>query len=155
MDCLPHIRAFPRTLHWKALLPKYLTKICLYTVKKVCGFPVPSRDVSNQTNYSRSGRVWLVSSPLGTGKSITRFLQCVTPVQLSKGLIVYCNSINCTVIICDCAWRKGGGKGSIMSLQFDQLSFFRRFTIRPQIDHFPWGRSTVRVVLWPLPNSII
>jgi hypothetical protein len=38
-----------------------------YTVKKVSDFPVPIRDVTNQTlpgqelfNYSRPGRVWLV-----------------------------------------------------------------------------------------------
>jgi hypothetical protein len=44
-----------------------------YTVKKVSGFPVPSRDVTNETlpgseelNYSPSGRVWLVTSRLGT-----------------------------------------------------------------------------------------
>jgi hypothetical protein len=37
----------------------------MYTVKKVSGFPVPSRDVAYQTlpdreffNYSRSGGVW-------------------------------------------------------------------------------------------------
>jgi hypothetical protein len=41
-------------------------------------FPVPSRDVTNQTlpgrellNYSRPGRVWLVTCRLGTGKTIT------------------------------------------------------------------------------------
>ena len=50
------------------------------TVKKVIGFPVPSRDVTNQThpgrellNYFRRGRVWLVTSRLGTVKSITFF----------------------------------------------------------------------------------
>ncbi len=38
-----------------------------YTVKKVSDFPVPIRDVTNQTlpgqeslNYTRPGRVWLV-----------------------------------------------------------------------------------------------
>jgi hypothetical protein len=53
-----------------------------YTVKKVCGFPVPSRDVSvtNQTlpgreyfNYTQPERVRLVTSRLGTGKSINFF----------------------------------------------------------------------------------
>jgi hypothetical protein len=54
-----------------------------YTVKKVIVFPVPSRDVTNQTlpgrekfNYSRPGRFWLVTSRQGTGKTITFFLQC-------------------------------------------------------------------------------
>ncbi len=48
--------------------------------KKVIDFPVLSRDVTNQTlpgqekfNYSRPGRVWLVTSRLGTGKSIIFF----------------------------------------------------------------------------------
>ena len=51
-----------------------------YTVKKVIDFPVPSREVTNQTlpgrelfNYSRPGRVWLVTSRLGTEKAITFF----------------------------------------------------------------------------------
>jgi hypothetical protein len=46
-----------------------------YTVKKVTYFPVPSRDVTNQTlpgrelfNISRPGRACLVTSRLGTGK---------------------------------------------------------------------------------------
>ncbi len=48
-----------------------------HTVKKVIVFPVPSRDVINQTLPGRelliysSGRVWLVTSRLGTGKTIT------------------------------------------------------------------------------------
>jgi hypothetical protein len=51
-----------------------------YTVKKVIVFPVPSRDVTNQTlpgrellNFSLPGRVRLVRSRLGTGKTITFF----------------------------------------------------------------------------------
>jgi hypothetical protein len=50
------------------------------TVKKIRDFTVPSRDVSNQTlpdreklHHSRQGRVWLVTSRLGTGKNITFF----------------------------------------------------------------------------------
>ncbi len=50
----------------------------IYTVKKVSGFPVPSRDVTDQTlpgwellNYSRPGRVWSVTSRLETGKPLT------------------------------------------------------------------------------------
>jgi hypothetical protein len=53
---------------------------CTYTVKKVNDFPVPSRDVTNQIllgweklNFSRPGRVWLVTSRLGTGKSLNLF----------------------------------------------------------------------------------
>jgi hypothetical protein len=51
-----------------------------YTVKKVNDFPVPSRDVTNQTlpgreclNYSRPVRVWLVTPRLGPGKWQTFF----------------------------------------------------------------------------------
>jgi hypothetical protein len=51
-----------------------------YTEKKVIVFSVPIRDVTNQTlsgrellNYSRLGRVWLVTSRLGSGKTITFF----------------------------------------------------------------------------------
>jgi hypothetical protein len=47
-----------------------------YTVKKVSGFPVPSRDVTKQNpqfNYSCPGRVWLMTSRLGTGKPLTFF----------------------------------------------------------------------------------
>jgi hypothetical protein len=51
-----------------------------YTVKKVIVFPVPSRDVSSQTlpgrekfNNSRPDRVKLVTSRLGTGKTIIFF----------------------------------------------------------------------------------
>jgi hypothetical protein len=45
-------------------------------------FPVPSRDVTNQTlrkllNYSRPGRVWIVTVSLGTGKTITFFYSVV------------------------------------------------------------------------------
>ncbi len=48
-------------------------------------FPVPSRDVTNQIlpdreklNCSRPGRVWLVTSRLGTGKSLTFFYSAET-----------------------------------------------------------------------------
>jgi hypothetical protein len=50
------------------------------TVKKVCNFSVPSRDVTDETlpgreklNYSRPGRVSSVTSRLGTGKQLTLF----------------------------------------------------------------------------------
>jgi hypothetical protein len=49
-----------------------------HTVKKVIVFPVPSRDGIEQIlpgrellNYSWPGRVWSVTSRLGTGKTIT------------------------------------------------------------------------------------
>ncbi len=56
-----------------------------YTVKKVIFFPVPSRDVTNHTlpgrellKYFWPGRVWLVISRLGTGKTITFFYSVET-----------------------------------------------------------------------------
>ncbi len=61
----------------------------LYTVKKVSHFPVPSRDVTDQTlpgreklNYSRPGRVWSVTSRLGTGKRLTLFYSVLSPAPL-------------------------------------------------------------------------
>ncbi len=56
-----------------------------YTAKKNLHFPVPSRSVTNQTlpgrgpgiiKFFTSGRVWIVTSRLGTGKTLTIFLQC-------------------------------------------------------------------------------
>jgi hypothetical protein len=53
----------------------------LHCKKKVSDFSIASWDVTSQTlpgrefNYSRSGRDWLVTSQLGTGKSLTFFLQ--------------------------------------------------------------------------------
>ncbi len=56
----------------------------MQTVKKVIVFPVPSRDVTNETlpgrellHYSRPGRVWFVTSRLGTGTRYP-FLQCMS-----------------------------------------------------------------------------
>ncbi len=60
------------------LLLLYTVQMCIHC-KKICYFPPPS---GNQThsgreyfNYSSPGRVWLGSSRLWTGKSLT-FLQC-------------------------------------------------------------------------------
>jgi hypothetical protein len=60
---------------WKIPLNRISTLL-----KKIIVFPVPSRGVTNQTlsgrellNYSRPGRVWLVTSRLGTGKTIIFF----------------------------------------------------------------------------------
>ncbi len=54
-------------------------------LKKVNDFPISRRDVTNPTlsgrklfNYSRPGRVWLVTSRLGTEKWLTFFLQFTT-----------------------------------------------------------------------------
>jgi hypothetical protein len=62
-----------------------------YTVKKVTYFPVPSRDVTNQTlpgreqfNYSRPWRVWLVTSRLGRGKSLTFFYREISGFEAKK-----------------------------------------------------------------------
>ncbi len=59
-------------------------------------FPVPSRDVTNQTLpsrelliYSRSGRVWLVTSLPGTGKTITFFTVYTVHTLLLKPWALY------------------------------------------------------------------
>jgi hypothetical protein len=56
-----------------------LDKIVHYTVKKALGFSVPSRDVTNQTLNKLvipgQGEFGLVTSLLGTGKSLTFYLQ--------------------------------------------------------------------------------
>ncbi len=58
-------------VNWEA---KQSIKRNLHCKKGYSEFPFPSRDVTNQTlpgresfNYSRPGRVWLVTSWLGTG----------------------------------------------------------------------------------------
>jgi hypothetical protein len=65
----------------------------LYTVKKVSDFPIPSRDVTYQTlsggeyfNYSRPRRVWLVTSRLGTGKTLTFFYSVLLTCEVNKVL---------------------------------------------------------------------
>jgi hypothetical protein len=69
-----------------------ISKIDAYTVKKVNDFPVPSRDVTEQTlpgrnfYYSRAGRVWLVTSRLGTGISLTFFYSVPPPAAGLTGL---------------------------------------------------------------------
>jgi hypothetical protein len=85
-------------VHWRptSLLPNnlarqqyiYASVPRLHCKKKVSRFPVPSRDVTNQTlpgleklNYSRLGRVWLVTSLLGRGKRLTFF----TVYTVNKG----------------------------------------------------------------------
>ncbi len=62
----------------------------MYTVKKVSGFPVPSRDVTNQSlpgrelfNYSPPGRVWLVTFLLGTGKPLTFFYSVLVALGMN------------------------------------------------------------------------
>jgi hypothetical protein len=70
----------PTSLQQGDIIFFYVTS---YNVKKIIVFPVPSQVVNNQTlpgqdliliiNYFRPGRVWLVTSRLGTGKTITFF----------------------------------------------------------------------------------
>jgi hypothetical protein len=74
-------------LHHTDLTTKFGTKTS-YTVKKVSGFPVPSRDVIDQTlpgqellNYSYPGRVWFVTSRLGTGKPLNFFYSVCCPFK--------------------------------------------------------------------------
>ncbi len=56
------------------------SRLSVTLLKKVCHFPVPCRDVTYHAlpgreyfNYSRLGRVWYLTSRLGTGKSLTFF----------------------------------------------------------------------------------
>jgi hypothetical protein len=65
------------------IIPPPVKPSTLY--EKVYDFPILSRDVTNQTlpggeqfNYSQAGRVWLVTSRLGTGKLLA-FLYSVPP----------------------------------------------------------------------------
>jgi hypothetical protein len=60
---------------------KEYVRFGLDTVKKVIVFPVPSRDANNQTPLA--GRVCLVTSRLGTRKTITFFY--------SVWISLYCN----------------------------------------------------------------
>ncbi len=71
-----------------------------YTAKKIFDFPVPSWDVPNQTlpgrekfNYSRPGRVWLVTSPAGDGKIDKLFLQCTVKTSRVSGKSILCITI--------------------------------------------------------------
>jgi hypothetical protein len=68
--------------------------IFLYTVKKVGDIPVSSRDVTYQIlpgreklNYSRLGRVWLVTYRLETGMSPTFFYNVAGIFQLRNTLM--------------------------------------------------------------------
>jgi hypothetical protein len=65
----------------------------LHCKKKFLVFPVPSRDVTNQTppgrellNYSQPGKVWLVTSRLHRKKSFSIFLSpCSVTYQTLPG----------------------------------------------------------------------
>ncbi len=79
----------------------------MYTVKKVSRFPVPSRDVTNQSvpgreklNYFRPGRFWSVTSRLETGKQRIFFysVRAIKTVTLRRlGLSIISRNI-CTEI---------------------------------------------------------
>jgi hypothetical protein len=66
--------------------------------KRVYCFPVPSRDLTYQTlpwreklNYSRPGRVWLVTSRLGTGKPLAFFTVVVVTISIGNGSLFLCS----------------------------------------------------------------
>ena len=74
------IRRHFTTLHALSLCPPTFLCRIQYSVKKVRNFPVPSQDVFNQNipgwellNYFRPWRLWLVTSGLGKGQSLTFF----------------------------------------------------------------------------------
>ncbi len=59
-----------------------------YTVKKVSHFPVPSRDITDQTlsgreklNYSLSRKSLISDIPAGDGKTAKPFLQCIQLIK--------------------------------------------------------------------------
>jgi hypothetical protein len=59
----------------------------IHCKQKLIVFPVTSRDVANQTiYYSPPGRVWLVTSRLGTRKIITFFYSVCDASQLEDPL---------------------------------------------------------------------
>ncbi len=72
-----------RKLKQAKLSTVQLYKILLYVLvhckKRLAVFPFPAGMSLpfNPFNYSRPGRVWLVASRLGTGKSLTFFLHCM------------------------------------------------------------------------------
>jgi hypothetical protein len=70
----------------------FTSSIQLYCtlLKKTSDIPVPSRDVTYQTlsgresfKYYRPGIVWYVTSRLGTGMSLTFFLQCTRALSIT------------------------------------------------------------------------
>ncbi len=96
--------------------------ILQYTVKKFSNFPVPSRDVTNQTlpegelfNFSRPGRIWLVTSRMGTGKITNIFSQCTVAVAhyyLSPQLVVEEEEGDCNLYLYIFlgGWGRGGAE---------------------------------------------
>ncbi len=67
---------------WSAQCNFFSSLLHTTLVKKVSNFPVPMQPgchwrnspwVRNDSNYSRPGRVWSVTSQLGTGKRLTFF----------------------------------------------------------------------------------
>ncbi len=68
------------SVSFKAEIGRVSLALSRYTVKKGYRLSRPQRDVTYQTllggntlNYSRPRRVWLVTSRLGTGESLTFF----------------------------------------------------------------------------------
>ncbi len=81
--CLNNVPGIRDKIHFCFRL-FYHVPVDTCTLKNVSDFPVPSRDVANRTNlnYSRPGRVWLVTSRLGTGKSETFLYSVWTIVKI-------------------------------------------------------------------------
>jgi hypothetical protein len=98
-----------RTAQFKGTVSRdfwpFLKFFMTYTVK-VSDFPIPRWDVTNQTlfgrellNLSPPGRVWLVTSWLRTGKSLTFFYCVASP----KTLKIQCGSEWFTTKFYECA----------------------------------------------------
>jgi len=104
-----------------------------HTIKKVIVFPVTSWDVTNQTlpgqellNYSRPGRVWLVTSRLGTGKTTTFFtvhffLKVVLPHFVKPLLLVSYSPCSMVVMLQFCRFSSLTG----LNLSGEKTSWLR------------------------------
>ncbi len=109
--------------------------------KKVIVFPVHSRDVTNQSlpgrellNYSRPGRVWLVTSPLGTGKTIT-FFTVYTLSSLFSMALVQCTDIYSKVMKKYNLYKHDDKKYSISPPPICTLQARKSFFCTGEIDH--------------------
>ncbi len=115
--CLPTFVHAP-CLSASCFLTMQLSAGVIHCKKGYRFFPVPSRDVTNQThragkllNYSRPRRIWLVTSRLRTEKTITFVLQCIdspnkTWTKKFALLQVYCAERKAFLHCYECNWIK-------------------------------------------------
>ncbi len=100
-----------------------------YTVKKDCHFPIPSRDVTDQTlpgreyfNFSRPGRVWSVTSRLGNGKIVNLFYgERIQGKNLVGNIFATLKVLVCHCFIFIKIWNQTEAKQSKPSIQHRYL----------------------------------